>query len=967
MAGPEAIHQLGLASARPAASASNEGVYYTETDTNGGTTFRSNGVTWDQIAPGVSAVGGGLSFDDGATPSALGAAAATGDDTSPSRRDHVHLDPVIAHAAAADPHTGYLKEADIAAKGDLFVGTANDTVGILPVGSNGQTPVADSSASTGISWITPGSVPNSAQGTWLVSGGQVTWVQNYDYLVAAGSGYIDGILTTWAEQTVTLDAADPTNDRIDVIGVDNTGTVFELAGDPAANPSEPVVDPSTQLKLALVTVEGGTTEPSVGVLTELVYADNAGDPPEWNWTEVGTGWVLNSTNNPRTGTTDIEGTTVPQNDYAQAQPASGTFDPEDYDQLVWYLRFKAAWGSNRAIQVTLRNAGVQVGNPVVVKSGQFGLDQANTTTYQAVIIPMLQFAVPSGTLFNQIRLQAVGSGGTAIGCYIDDVTLRAGAVSNVGGDLTQDQADARYQQLSGKGVANGYAPLDSGSKVPIANLATGTPDGTKFFRDDRTLAVPACTGIQPTIMDAKGDLIAASASDTPGRLALGTNTHILTADAAEALGMKWALDPVIDLVTTKGDILAATAADTLARLGVGANGQVLTADSGEPPGVKWATPGAASGTFEVDVAFSGDISPAQITADQNDYNPTGLSSASTLRLNTDASRTITGLQGGADGRLLLVHNIGAQNIILADESASSSAANRFALNAALTLGADQSCLLQYDATSSRWRVTASSVASGGGGGGAPDSADYWVETANGSLSGEVVVGTTGITTTAYASRQAAAKAGRLFLPNNGVYLERDAGSAWAPWGPIYPFTPPLSGDFAWINQGSATVDTTNGGVYLEVPASASQNIRIRKKAALATPYTITIVVLPNLWPANYALFSFGWRQSSDGKLAHFRFGYNAGWTLSSTKSTSVTADSADYTSGVGFNAFQPLFMQISDNGTNRICRYSMDGQHWIEFHTVSRTDFLTPDEVFFGLDSRNSKISGVTLLSWKEA
>lgn len=127
-------------------------------------------------------------------------------------------------------------------------------------------------------------------------------------------------------------------------------------------------------------------------------------------------------------------------------------------------------------------------------------------------------------------------------------------------------------------------------------------------------------------------------------------------------------------------------------------------------------PGA---TITEDAALSGDISPSQITANQNDYNPTGLSTASVLRLSTDASRDITGLQGGADGRLVIVHNVGAQNLVLKDESASSSAANRFALNADVTLGADQSSWLQYDLPSSRWRViggTGSSVTPGGASG-----------------------------------------------------------------------------------------------------------------------------------------------------------------------------------------------------------------------------------------------------------
>lgn len=47
-------------------------------------------------------------------------------------------------------------------------------------------------------------------------------------------------------------------------------------------------------------------------------------------------------------------------------------------------------------------------------------------------------------------------------------------------------------------------------------------------------------GIQPTIFDAKADLLTATAADTPARLAVGTNGHVLTADSAETTGLKWA-------------------------------------------------------------------------------------------------------------------------------------------------------------------------------------------------------------------------------------------------------------------------------------------------------------------------------------------------------------------------------------------------------------------------------------------
>jgi len=47
-------------------------------------------------------------------------------------------------------------------------------------------------------------------------------------------------------------------------------------------------------------------------------------------------------------------------------------------------------------------------------------------------------------------------------------------------------------------------------------------------------------GIQPTIVTAKGDLIAAVANANPARLGVGSDGQVLTADSTQATGIKWA-------------------------------------------------------------------------------------------------------------------------------------------------------------------------------------------------------------------------------------------------------------------------------------------------------------------------------------------------------------------------------------------------------------------------------------------
>ena len=220
---------------------------------------------------------------------------------------------------------------------------------------------------------------------------------------------------------------------------------------------------------------------------------------------------------------------------------------------------------------------------------------------------------------------------------------------------------------------------------------------------------------------------------------------------------------------------------------------------------------------------------------------------------------------------------------------------------------------------------------------------------------------------AYASRPAAGTAGNLFLPNDGYVVERDSGTAWVPWGPLFPFTAPVSGDFSWVNQGSATVSTTNGGVYLFAPAVSGENLKIRIKSAPSTPYTITAAFIHTRFygTGNWAGLCF--RESSTGLL--HTFGFTGNLSLYSSKFPGPTSSPTHYTNW-GITGSTPLFLRIQDDGTNRICSASHDGQNFMTMHTVTRLDYLTggADQVGFFVNTNNATLgTGMNLLSWKQS
>jgi hypothetical protein len=193
-----------------------------------------------------------------------------------------------------------------------------------------------------------------------------------------------------------------------------------------------------------------------------------------------------------------------------------------------------------------------------------------------------------------------------------------------------------------------------------------------------------------------GSTLLLNLSSTGQLAASNTIAGAVTMSSSLSVGTSLAVGTSLTVGTTLGVTGASTVAAVTASGIATLNGETVLAAAERTTGV---------------------ISPASLSAGTfNNWAPTGIDTARVVRIDHGVGTVnITGISASqTEGRRLTLLNVSANTLVLQDDNASSSAANRILCpgNAGtddLTFTTNGAVELLYDATSSRWRVVSKSI------------------------------------------------------------------------------------------------------------------------------------------------------------------------------------------------------------------------------------------------------------------
>jgi hypothetical protein len=216
------------------------------------------------------------------------------------------------------------------------------------------------------------------------------------------------------------------------------------------------------------------------------------------------------------------------------------------------------------------------------------------------------------------------------------------------------------------------------------------------------------------------------------------------------------------------------------------------------------------------------------------------------------------------------------------------------------------------------------------------------------------------------------------LPNDVTQVMRGDGT----WGGVagggsgsatfFPtMTPPVSTDFAWVNQLSTSVTDFSNRMRFSLPTNGTDpnwRLFVANAALPSPPYTVIAAFSRPVLDSNYLEMTIGIRNSSSGKFVDLNLNMNGAIGLRRITFNSVTSVSGVQTLYGAVTQSSLIFLKITDDGTTR--KYHISNNGW-DYQTSSFTEstgtFITPDQCYIGCANLTGLTYVFSVFHWQVA
>lgn len=297
--------------------------------------------------------------------------------------------------------------------------------------------------------------------------GNYIHLTDYSYTVTVSKWVINSVVynNVVVVSPLSLTGSHATLDRIDLVVINQVGSIYAIAGEPSANPFIPDFNRLTEAPFFFVYVKANTTKPTdpdTGdpvIVNNLIYDENLGEPNEWTASVLSGTADVDSSIDAYSGTKSVEfpfGTEVRQVSFLDDQITQVS----TLSTLSFKIKFTNELNNNTKLFRLLFNNSVAL----VINDGDYSIDASNIADWQTVIIPNTDIDISN---FNEI---VFSTGSNSMGFRIDDVNLQSGTDSPISsGDHVTHTSQLINDGPDGENLYITEADLYNGNQIIIGS------------------------------------------------------------------------------------------------------------------------------------------------------------------------------------------------------------------------------------------------------------------------------------------------------------------------------------------------------------------------------------------------------------------------------------------------------------------------------------------------------------------